>query len=221
LTEQYLGGLEEIAAQGVTFEGKHVLLTGCGDGSIGAEILKGLLSGGAKVIITTSRYCRAVCEFYQAMYQRHGSKNSCLIVAPFNQASLQDVNALIDYIYETDPKKGLGWDLDYIIPFAAISENGRELDQIDSKSELAHRLMLTNLLRIIGRVKAKKEQFKYETRPAQVILPLSPNHGTFGGDGLYGESKIALETLFNRWYSESWSGYLTITGAVIGYISNQ
>ncbi|KAJ2403035.1 fatty acid synthase alpha subunit Lsd1, partial [Coemansia sp. RSA 2531] len=28
---------------------------------------------------------------------------------------------------------------------------------------------------------------------------------------------IALETLFNRWYSESWSAYLTITGTVIGW----
>jgi fatty acid synthase subunit beta len=34
---------------------------------------------------------------------------------------------------------------------------------------------------------------------------------------LYGESKIGLETLLNRWHSESWSNYLTIVGAVIGW----
>jgi 3-oxoacyl-ACP reductase-like protein len=36
-------------------------------------------------------------------------------------------------------------------------------------------------------------------------------------DGLYGESKIALETLMNRFHAESWSNYLTIIGAAIGW----
>lgn len=125
------------------------------------------------------------------------------------------MDALVDYIYDT--KKGLGWDLDYIVPFAAIPENGREIDNIDSRSELAHRIMLTNLLRILGAVKVQKANRGYETRPAQVVLPMSPNHGTFGSDGLYSESKLALETLFNRWFSESWSSYLTVCGAVIGW----
>jgi fatty acid synthase subunit alpha len=149
------------------------------------------------------------------MYTRYGSRGSQLVVVPFNQGSQQDVNNLIDYIY--DEKNGLGWDLDYVVPFAAIPENGREIDNIDSKSELAHRIMLTNLLRMLGCVKAQKAARAFETRPAQVILPLSPNHGTFGNDGLYSESKLALETLFNRWHSESWGNYLTICGAVIGW----
>jgi fatty acid synthase subunit alpha len=190
-------------------------MTGAGAGSIGAEVLQGLISGGAKVVVTTSRFSREVTEYYQSMYTRYGAKGSQLIVVPFNQGSQQDVNALVDYIY--DEKKGLGWDLDYIVPFAAIPENGREIDNIDSKSELAHRIMLTNLLRMLGGVKAQKAARGFETRPAQVILPLSPNHGTFGNDGLYSESKLALETLFNRWHSESWGSYLTICGAVIGW----
>ncbi|KAJ1676545.1 fatty acid synthase alpha subunit Lsd1, partial [Spiromyces aspiralis] len=66
-------------------------------------------------------------------------------------------------------------------------------------------------------IKTQKQKRGYDTRPAQVILPLSPNHGIFGSDGLYSESKISLETLFNRWHCESWGGYLTITGAVIGW----
>ncbi|KAK6062446.1 hypothetical protein SCUP515_13360, partial [Seiridium cupressi] len=74
------------------------------------------------------------------MYAKYGDRGSQLVVVPFNQGSKQDVEALIDYIY--DPKKGLGWDLDYIVPFAAISEQGRLIDGIDSKSELAHRIML-------------------------------------------------------------------------------
>ncbi|KAK0112071.1 3-oxoacyl-[acyl-carrier-protein] synthase [Cadophora gregata f. sp. sojae] len=215
LTGLYIEGLETAAKNGVTFQGKNVLMTGAGAGSIGADVLQGLISGGAKVVVTTSRFSREVTEYYQSMYSRFGSRGSQLIVVPFNQGSKQDVEALIDYIYDT--KKGLGWDLDFIVPFAAIPENGREIDSIDSKSELAHRIMLTNLLRMLGAVKTQKAERGFETRPAQVVLPLSPNHGTFGNDGLYSESKLGLETLFNRWHSENWGNFLTICGAVIGW----
>lgn len=216
LTGVYLDGLEQAAKSGVTFQGKHALMTGAGAGSIGADVLQGLISGGAKVIVTTSRFSREVTEYYQSMYARFGSSGSQLVVVPFNQGSKQDVEALVEYIYDT--KKGsLGWDLDYVVPFAAIPENGREIDSIDSKSELAHRIMLTNVLRLLGCIKTQKQARGFETRPAQVILPLSPNHGTFGNDGLYSESKLALETLFNRWHSESWGNFLTICGAVIGW----
>jgi fatty acid synthase subunit beta len=75
-----------------------------------------------------------------------------LTVVPFNdEGSKQDVEALVDYNYAT-----LGMDLDYILPLAAIPENGREIDSLDDKSELAHRIILVNLLHILGAVKAKK-----------------------------------------------------------------
>ena len=138
--------------------------------------MQGLISGGAKVVVTTSRFSREVTEYYQSMYTRYGSRGSQIVVVPFNQGSKQDVEALVDYIYDT--KNGLGWDLDFIVPFAAISENGRQIDNVDSKSELAHRIMLTNLVRLLGCVKAQKAERAFETRPAQVVLPLSPNHGT-------------------------------------------
>jgi fatty acid synthase subunit alpha len=211
LTSVYLDILHEIATSGTTFKDKNALLTGVGKGSIGVEILKGLLSGGAHVVVTTSRYSRATVEYYQSIFQSFGSRGSALTVVPFNQGSKQDVEALVDYIYAS-----LGLDLDYILPFAAVPENGREIDGLDDKSELAHRIMLVNLLRILGAVKNKKASRHFVTRPTQVILPLSPNHGLFGNDGLYSESKISLETLFNRWNSESWGEYLCLAGAVIG-----
>jgi fatty acid synthase subunit alpha len=188
-------------------------LTGVGKGPIGVEILKGLLSGGAHVVITTSRYSRATVECYQAIFQRHGSKGSALTVVPFNQASKQNVEALIDYIYTS-----LGIDLDYILPFAALPENGRKIDGLDEQSELAHRMMLGNILRLVGAVKNKKVSRNFVTRPTQVTLPLSPNHGLFINDGLYFESKISLETFFNRWSAKSWGEYLCPAGAVIGFV---
>ncbi|EJU05022.1 fatty acid synthase [Dacryopinax primogenitus] len=212
LTSVYMDVLTEIATSGTTFREKNALLTGVGKGSIGVEILKGLLSGGAHVVITTSRFSRSTVEYYQDIYQKVGSRGSALTVVPFNQGSRQDVEALVDYIFTT-----LGMDLDYIVPFAALPENGREIDGIDDKSELAHRIMLVNVLRLMGAVKIKKAVRHFVTRPTQVVLPLSPNHGLFGNDGLYSESKIALETLFNRWNAESWGEYLCLAGAVIGW----
>lgn len=213
----FLDGLEKGAVNGMTYKGKYALVTGAGAGSIGAEIMTGLLAGGAKVIVTTSRFSKKVTEYYQSLYSRYGASGSALVVVPFNQGSKQDVTALVEFIY-SDPKQGgLGWDLDFVIPFAAIPEAGIEVENIGSKSELAHRIMLTNLLRLLGEIASNKRSRNITTRPAEVILPLSPNHGTFGSDGLYSESKLALETLFNRWHSESWSTFLTICGAVIGW----
>lgn len=214
LTKYYLDCLEEAAESGIAFSDRYVLMTGAGVGSIGVEVLKGLLSGGAKVIITTSQFSQETTENYQSIYTQYGSRGSQLVVVPYNQGSVQDINALTQYIY--DPK-GLNWDLDLVVPFAAISENGRQIDNIDSKSELAHRIMLTNLLRLLGCIKAEKSKRGVKTRPAQIILPLFPNHGTFGSDGLYAESKLALETLFFKWHAEDWGSYLTICGASIGW----
>ncbi|KAA1129514.1 3-oxoacyl-[acyl-carrier-protein] synthase [Puccinia graminis f. sp. tritici] len=178
VTTLYLDVLTEIASARTTFEHKNALLTRVGKASIGVEILKGLLSGGAHVIVTTSRYSPRTVEYYQAIYQEVGSRGSRLTVVPFNQGS--QARSLVDYIYSTDKDKGLAMDLDYILPFAAIPENGREIDGLDDRSELAHRVMLTNLLRLMGEVKKKKHALKLVTRPTQVVLPLSPNHGNFG-----------------------------------------
>lgn len=213
LTGVYFEALREMATGGVSFANRTVLMTGCGRNSIGFDILKGLLMGGAKVIITTSSYTRKNLDQFQQLFAEIGGRGASLTVVPFNQASSQDIENLVEFIYGDELRE----DLDTIIPFAAISEVGRSLiDGIDARSELAHRMMLTNVLRLLGAIAKAKEKRGIITRPAQVILPLSPNHGAFGYDGLYGESKAALETLFQKWHSEAWQDYLTIVGAVIG-----
>jgi fatty acid synthase subunit alpha len=215
-TNTYIECLAECPEPGIEFQNKVVLLTGAGIGSIGSEILKGLLSGGAKVIVTTSSFSLETTRFYQNIYVECGTKGSQLVVVPFNQGSQVDIEALLSYIYDTS-KDGLGWDLDAVVPFAAISEKGREIDNLNSKSQLAHRIMMTNTVQLIGSIKRFKEKYGCDTRPAHVILPLSPNHGNFGGDGFYAESKLALESLFSKWKSESWFNYLSICGASIGW----
>lgn len=215
LTNLYNKALDQISRSGLSFAEKIVLLTGAGAKSVGAELLKGLLEGGAKVVVTTNSFSSETAHTYQKIYQTHGSKGSRLVLVPFNQGSQQDITSLVDYIYNKNP--GLGWDLDIVIPFAAIAVTGREIDTIDSRSELAQRIMLTNVIRLLGTIKKHKEAAGYRARPTHAILPLSPNHGIFGGDGLYAESKMALESLFAKWHSENWSDYISICGASIGW----
>ncbi|KZF20965.1 3-oxoacyl-synthase [Xylona heveae TC161] len=213
MTKKLLTAIMAGTTEGYNFIGKTALVTGAGKSSIGAEIVRGLLEGGARVIVTTSGDVSVSAKFFESIYKGSGARHSELIILPFNQGSKKDCEELVRYLLP--PESPIA--LDFIVPFAAISETGRQLDELDGRSELAHRIMLVNLLRLLGYLKQHKETLGLNTHPTMVILPLSPNHGSFGGDGLYSESKIGLETLFNRWHSESWSDYLTICGAVIGW----
>ena len=78
---------------------------------------------------------------------------------PCNAGSSQDCASLVRFVYDT-----LGLDLDFVVPFAAISENGRDIASIDSRSELSHRIMATNVVRLIGHVKEAKETRGIDTR---------------------------------------------------------
>ncbi|KAI4595314.1 3-oxoacyl-[acyl-carrier-protein] synthase [Pestalotiopsis sp. 9143b] len=217
ITNGYLRWFQKASADGVSFNDKAILVTGAGKNSIGSEIVAMSLAAGGKVLVTTSSYSKATVDYYQDLYRQHGARQSQLVVAPFNGGSNQDIQNLVNYIYDDASKGGLGWDLDHVIPFAAVGEAGRAVDGIDDKSELAHRVMLTNLVRLLGAVKTNKAQRRIETHPTHVLLPLSPNHGIFGQDGLYAESKIGLEALMNKWWSEDWNDYLTLCGTVIGW----
>lgn len=211
-THAYAADLEAVRHSGLTFQGKNVLLTGAGRNSIGFHLLKCLLEGGARVTVTTSSYSTETMEMYQSLYASHGARGSVLRVVPFNQGSQRDVKALIEYLDRDE-----SWDLDFIVPFAARSENGRDVENLDSRSEIAHRMMLTNLLRMLGAVARSKRARNIVTRPATVVLPLSPNHGLMGNDGLYSESKMSLESLLPKWTSESWNEYLSLIGVTIGW----
>ena len=151
LTWEYMRVLQSVASEGLSFSGKVALVTGCGPDSIGLEIVKSLVRGGARVYATTSRFSREGAAMYHSLFDQHGTRGSQLVVFPFNQASSQDVTALVEHIYNVE-----GVDIDILIPFAAISEAGRDIGSIDSRAELAHRLMLTNLIRLIGAVKNAK-----------------------------------------------------------------
>merc|ERR1719399_1108809 len=113
---------------------------------------------------------------------------------------------------------GLELDLDYVFPFAAMPENGRGIEGVDDTSELAHRVMLTHTVLMVGQIAAFKKERKIMRKQALVFTPLSPNHGVFGYDGLYAESKLGLESFFHKWRSEHLQDYLSIVGVTIGWV---
>lgn len=218
ITNTYLRWFQRSSIEGLSFAGKAILVTGAGKRSIGSEIVSLCLAAGAKVLVTTSSFSKNTADYYCDLYRRFGASGSELVVVPFNGGSLSDTERLVKYIYDDEGKDGgLGWDLDHVVPFAAVGEGGRNVDRIDGKSELAHRVMLTNVVRLLGCIKTAKETKGIATHPTHVLLPLSPNHGVFGGDGLYAESKIGLEAMLNKWWSEDWGEYLTMCGTIIGW----
>ena len=101
LTSKYFGVMKKIATDGITFKGKTVLVTGCGKDSIGLELVKGLIRGGARVYATTSHFSAAGSQLYQSVYDHHGAKESELVVLPFNQASIQVLNLSILSVIRT------------------------------------------------------------------------------------------------------------------------
>ncbi|CAK4694742.1 unnamed protein product, partial [Aphanomyces euteiches] len=120
-------------------------------------------------------------------YDEKGVRASKLILFPFNQASSKDRGAHVAHIYEQ-------LNLDLVIPFGAIS--GPTLSDIDSKSELAHCIMLTDTYRMLGKITDYQGARNTDTRPCFATLPLSPNHGTM---------------------VVCWEHHPTIGGAVIGW----
>ena len=108
----------------------------------------------------------------RSLYEEHGAKGSRLLTLPCNAASAQDVQALVAHIYDA-----LQLDLDFVVPFAAVPERGKDISRIDSQSELAHRAMLTNLVRLLGAVKDAKAKRGVDTRCALPPPPRPPLSG--------------------------------------------
>jgi 3-oxoacyl-ACP reductase-like protein len=126
LTSQFLAAQLDVATNGVSFAGQVALLTGAGRGSICIELGKALLQGGATVIVTTWNRTEQMknydLEMLRGVYEEHGSKGARLIGVPCNCTSAGDIEAVVAHIYTE-----MGLDIDYICPFAAIPEGGRDI----------------------------------------------------------------------------------------------
>lgn len=204
--ERHLGIEKDLPVEGTT------LIIGAGQRSIGFMLARLLLQAGGRVALCTGRLTPENRRIISKMYAECAKPGAELVLLPFNQGSVQDISNMVNYINDS-----LGWEIDHLVPFAAISTNGKNLEDIDSVSELALRIMLTNTLRLMGSIVSSKRRRNILNHATQVLVPLSPNHGQYGNDGLYAESKLALEALLNKAASEPWGDSMSIYGVRMGW----
>ena len=203
--------------------GETALVTGASPGSIAAELVRRLLGGGATVVVATSTDTPARRRWYRELYRLSAGPGAELHVLPANLASFADVDALAGWL--ADPRTAARGRPDLridplrptiVAPFAAMATAG-DAASAGAPAELALRLHLLGVQRLIGAVAAAVA----EGAPApSVLLALSPNHGGFGGDGAYGETKAALEVLLARWRSEAaaWGDRVALVAPRIGWV---
>ncbi|MFT4036324.1 MAG: beta-ketoacyl synthase N-terminal-like domain-containing protein, partial [Patulibacter sp.] len=200
--------------------GEIALVTGAAPGSIGEALVAQLLRGGATVVATASALTQERRAWAMELYRRSAAPGAALHLLPANLAATADIDALVGWlasptlVQRERPDLALSPLLPTIVaPLAAISTTGEVGD--GEQPELAMRLQLTGVHRLIA-------QLAEHAAPGQrttVLLPLSPNHGTFGGDGLYGETKAALEVLMQRAAAgERWGEATALIGARIGWV---
>jgi len=208
--------LEALASreqQPCAHQGRVALVTGAGPGSIALALVERLLSQGACVVVTTSRYSDDRLDSLRAMYAKRARMGAELHVVPLNQGSFEDVDALVQWLASNSLLPEL------LFPFGALAENGTLLD-VGPRSLATLRIQLVGVQRLIAKLAARFATNDDAMARCHCVLPLSPNHGIFGGDGLYGESKAALEVLLARWKSEqhAWGRFFTLVGARIGWV---
>lgn len=212
-TQEFTRVLNELCRIGVSFAGKKVLVTGAGPDSIALETVKAFLLGGAEVVLTTTSYSSERVQFYKRIFQRFGVRGASLEVVPFSQGSFADIRSLSERL---SAKK---WYPDFLLPFAAVGEENTA-SALDDSSLLSLRVMLVGVEKLIGELGRSRIASDVSDGKLNVILPLSPNHGMFGRDGMYSETKIGLETLFRKRFSEreEWGSSVRILGSVIGWV---
>jgi enoyl reductase-like protein/3-oxoacyl-ACP reductase-like protein/acyl dehydratase len=190
------------------------LVTGASPASIAWEVVRHLLRSGCKVVVTTSTYAPQRLHAYRQLFQRSAGPGAELHVVAFNQASVQDVDALVAWLFgpaELAP--------DLLLPFAAVKDMGT-LDGLGAQADVALRAMLLGVERLIAGIGKRWAGAPTPGRRCHVVVPLSPNHGQFGGDGAYAETKAGLETLAKRWVSEqhTWGRGASLCLARIGWV---
>ncbi|HQR79303.1 MAG TPA: DUF1729 domain-containing protein [Actinomycetota bacterium] len=216
---------EQLPQRPGPFAGEVALVTGASPGSIALAAVAHLLRGGATVVLVTSSDDERRIAQYRDLERTCAGPGAELHVIRANLASFTDIDRLQEWLTTpatqsvggtTKQTKPALWPT-LVLPFAAGPALG-SLADTDAHNAATLRLMLLGVQRLVGGL---GERILAAGRtPARVILPMSPNHGTFGGDGSYGDSKAALETVLNRWHAEqsAWAAGTRLVAATIGWV---
>jgi fatty acid synthase len=209
------------------FADQVALVTGASPGSIAFEVVRRLLHGGARVVCTTSSMSPDRLDEYRELYRSAATPGAELHVVPANLASFGDVDALVDWMLDAqlDRRGGVTRTLKdpmvptLVVPFAAAPVAG-DLADAGPAAEVTMRILVWGVERLLGRLTERLERQGTAGSRTTVLLPLSPNHGAFGGDGAYGEAKAALEAVVARWRSEHrrWGRHVDLVAATIGWV---
>ena len=202
------------------------VVTGVSPNSIAAQVVEGLLAGGATVIATSHSFRSSVKAWAKQAYREHAAAGARLWLVPANLSSFRDVDALVKWVGNVQ-KKTTGatttilkdaYEPTLFFPFAAPPVHGTLADSGELFESQA-RLMLWGVERAIAGL-AKIGADTDVQHKLHVVLPGSPNRGVFGGDGAYGEVKSAFDAIVNRARAErdAWSDRVTFAHPKIGWV---
>lgn len=201
------------------------IVTGVSPNSIAAQVVEGLLAGGATVVATSHSFKPSIKAWAKQAYREHATGNAKLWLVPANLSSYRDVDALVDWVGH-EQKKTSGattmilkpaWEPTLFFPFAAPPVHGTLADSGDLFESQA-RLMLWGVERAIAGFSHIGADANVQHK-LHVVLPGSPNRGVFGGDGAYGEVKSAFDVIVNRARAEKvWSSRVTFAHPKIGWV---
>ncbi|MBW3078535.1 type I polyketide synthase [Bifidobacterium simiiventris] len=207
------------------FAGDIAVVTGVAPNSIAAQVVAGLLAGGATVIATSHSFKPSVKAWAKLTYRTHATGDAKLWLVPANLSSYRDVDALVDWI-GNEQKKTSGatttvlkpaYEPTLFFPFAAPPVRGTMADSGELFESQA-RLMLWGVERAIAGLAKIGADTDVQHR-MHVVLPGSPNRGVFGGDGAYGEVKSAFDAIVRRAHAERvWSDRVTFAHPKIGWV---
>ncbi|PJM78512.1 type I polyketide synthase [Bifidobacterium scaligerum] len=220
--------LEPVASDAAAsrFASDIAIVTGVSPNSIAAQVVEGLLAGGATVVATSHSFKPSIKAWGAQAYREHASGNAKLWLVPANLSSYRDVDALVDWVGH-EQKKTSGatttvlkpaYEPTLFFPFAAPPVHGTLADAGDLFESQA-RLMLWGVERAIAGLSKIGADTNVQHK-LHVVLPGSPNRGVFGGDGAYGEVKSAFDAVVNRARAErdAWSSRVTFAHPKIGWV---
>ncbi|MBT1173470.1 DUF1729 domain-containing protein [Bifidobacterium sp. MA2] len=208
------------------FAGDVAVVTGVSPNSIAAQVVEGLLAGGATVLATSHSFRPSIKAWAKQAYRSHAAGDARLWLVPANLSSFRDVDALVDWVGNVQ-KKTTGatttilkpaYEPTLFFPFAAPPVHGTLADSGELFESQA-RLMLWGVERAIAGLSRIGADTDVQHR-LHVVLPGSPNRGVFGGDGAYGEVKSAFDAVVNRARAErdAWAGRVTFAHPKIGWV---
>lgn len=145
------------SAETSRFAGDIAVVTGVAPNSIAAQVVNGLLAGGATVVATSHSFKPSVKAWAKQTYREHAAGDAKLWLVPANLSSYRDVDALVAWVGNVQKKTSgatttilkPAYEPSLFFPFAAPPVHGSLADSGELFESQA-RLMLWGVERAIA-----------------------------------------------------------------------